>query len=92
MLWRRLAVTWPAPMPWKNAQEPLIGSEELSPARTSETAAEFAGSAGGPRFIVVPTAVWLAASLPVTVLPVNERTVTRIGQSRLSFSRFAKYC
>ncbi len=91
-MWRRLAVPWHAPMPWKNAQKPLTGSEELSPARPSETAAEFAGSAGGPRFIVGPIAVRLAASLPVTVLPVNERTVTRIGQGQLSFSRIAKYC
>ena len=75
-------------MPWKNAQKPLTGSEELSPARPSETAAEFAGSAGGQRFIVLP----IAASLPVTVLPVNERTVTRIDQGQLGFSCIAKYC
>ncbi len=63
-MWRRLAVPWPAPVPWENAQEPLTGSEELRPARPSETAAEFAGSAGGPRFNVGPTCCqagsWLA--------------------------------
>jgi hypothetical protein len=65
-LWRRLAVPLPAPVPWENVQEPLTGSEELSPARPSETAAEFAGSAGGQRFNVGPTCClagsWLACN------------------------------
>ncbi len=84
-LWRRLAVPWPAPVPWENAQEPLTGSEELSPAWPSETAAEFAGSAGGPRFYVGPTCCqagsWLACNC--VAYQRKNRDKNRAGSAQL---------